>query len=376
MPAVLNRTITIGPFSLPFTPLELLIRLLIPLLICTLGALTVNILTRRITARFLEDQSKRIRIRRRVRRITRILVLLIIAGALASLLGIQVYSALARLLTILAAPFYSSGSTKISVITLILILPVVLLASWAGRLVRRGVETGTLTRFGLDAEQSFSIGRLIRYSAMSLVFLIGLSIIGIDLSAIGVLFGVLGIGIGFGLQFLVADFFAGISLIGMGHIKEGDRISIDGRDGIIRHIRLMNTELSTFENETVIIPNSRLTGGVIHNYSYKDRRVIIVNRVDVSYDSNLEQVIAVLEELAAANPWLQSGSEIIVRVIAFADSGITMELRTWIRDVSHRADAAGWTNLEIWRAFKSAGIEIPFPQRVIHSAPPPFSGDL
>ena len=132
----------------------------------------------------------------------------------------------------------------------------------------------------------------------------------------------------------------------------------------------------------MIVPNSHLTGGVIHNYSYKDRRVVIVNSVDVAYDSDLERVMGILNDLARNNPWLQPASEAIVRVTAFGESGITMELRTWIRDVGHRADARAWTNLEIWRAFKSAGIEIPFPQRVVHGSkslpvdpPDPQSGD-
>ena len=201
---------------------------------------------------------------------------------------------------------------------------------------------------------------------MVLVFIFGMSIIGIDLSAIGVLFGVMGIGIGFGLQSVIADFFAGITLISMGLVKEGDRISIGEYEGIIRHIRLMNTELLTFENETLIIPNSHLTGGTIHNYSYKDRRVVIVNEVDVAYESNLDDVIVLLQDIGNRNPWLQADSEILVRVKTFASSGITVQLRTWIHDVQNRAESFSWTNLEIWRTFALHGVEIPFPQRVVH----------
>ena len=72
------------------------------------------------------------------------------------------------------------------------------------------------------------------------------------------------------------------------------------------------------------------------------------------------------QKVAEANPWKQEGSEVLVRVRSFADSGITMQLRTWIRDVLHRADARSWTNLEIWRSFRDQGVEIPFPQRVVH----------
>jgi small-conductance mechanosensitive channel len=235
-----------------------------------------------------------------------------------------------------------------------------------GKLVSASLSARTLKPFGLDAEKSFTIGRLLRYSAMALAFIFGLSIIGIDLSAIGVLFGVMGIGIGFGLQSIIADFFAGITLISMALIKEGDRIDVGEFQGTIIHIRLMNTELNTFENETLIIPNSYLTGGVIHNNSYKDRRVVLLNEVGVSYNSDLDEVITVLKEVANRNPWRQKNSEILVRVKEFGDSGIQIQLRTWLGDVEHRADAKSWTNLEIWRTFVRNNIEIPFPQRVIH----------
>jgi small-conductance mechanosensitive channel len=287
-------------------------------------------------------------------------------------MGARAYGALGSFFQILNKPFFTSGKTRISVITLLLFIPVFAVASWTGKLVSASLESRSFKRFGLDAEQSFTISRLLRYSSMVLVFIFGMSIIGIDLSAIGVLFGVLGLGIGFGLQSIIADFFAGITLISMGLIKEGDRISIAGYEGNIRHIRLMNTELITFENETLIIPNRQLTGGTIHNYSYKDRRVVIVNEVDVSYDSDLDEVIKLLESVAAGNPWLQKDSEILVRVKTFASSGITMQLRTWIQDVAFRAESLSWTNLEIWRTFASHDIEIPFSQLVVHQK----SGDV
>ena len=248
MRAWMDGPITIAGIDLPFTPLEFLIRFLIPVLSFSIAALMLTLIVRRISRTYVHDEEKRNRIRKWSGKILRILLMVGAALAVSSLLGLEAYDAFGQFFRVLNTPFFSSGNTRISVVTLLLIVPVVVLASWTGRLVRRGVETGALKRFGLDAEQSFTVGRLIRYSVIALVFLFGLSVIGVDLSAVGVLFGVLGIGIGFGLQSLIADFFAGISLIGMGHIKEGDRIRVGEHDGIIRHIRLMNTELNTFEN--------------------------------------------------------------------------------------------------------------------------------
>jgi small-conductance mechanosensitive channel len=94
--------------------------------------------------------------------------------------------------------------------------------------------------------------------------------------------------------------------------------------------------------------------------------VVIVNEVDVSYGSDLDQVITILKDLAAANPWALKDPEPLVRVLRFAESGITMQLRTWVGNVQDRGPASSWTNLEIWRSFTANGVEIPFPQRVIH----------
>ncbi len=372
----LNKTVVIGSHSLPFSMKDLLLRFAVPVVGMFLAVLIISIVIRRISTRYVKEERRHV-VLLWSRRLVRLMLVLGIILAATSLMGAQAWKAFGNFFRILNTPFFSSGNTAISVVTLILIIPVVAVASWTGRLVDRGLQARPLKRFGLDAEQSFTIGRLLRYVVMVLVFLFGFSIIGIDLSVIGVLFGVLGIGIGFGLQSVVADFFAGITLISMGLLKEGDRIRVDDFDGIIKRIRLMNTELLTFENETLIIPNSHLTGGTIHNFSYKDRSVVIVNEVDVSYNSNLDEVSSVLRTVAEKNPWLQPSSNIFVRVMNFADSGITMQLRTWIRDVADRADAMSWTNMEIWRSFKNSGIEIPFPQRVVHMAEPsPMKDDF
>lgn len=358
----LNKPLAFWDISFPFTPLEFVLHFLIPFLLFSAGGLLLSLITRLIANKLRPDGQ------RKIRKITRsIFFLFIFTGILIPILYLfkfDPYKAIGRLIRLTNKPFYSSGNTSISLVTLLLIIPVFFCASRASQWIRRVLNPNRLNRFGLNAIQSFSLVQLIRYAAMAIVLLFGLSIIGIDLSAIGVLFGVLGIGIGFGMQSFIADFFAGMSIITIGLLKEGDLIRVDGNDGFVKIIRLMHTELTTFENETLIIPNSRLTHTVIHSYTYKDPRVIIVNTVSVSYDSDLDMVIAILQDVAKRNPWRHS--DILVRVVEFADSGINLELRTCINDILDKWEAKSWTNLEIWRTFKKAGVEIPFPQRDLH----------
>lgn len=365
-----------GGFGLPFTLKQLTFRFIVPVLALLIGILVLRFILKRILKWAIKDEGRLRTIWRWIRRLLWVILIVALLLLASSLLGVKAWAAFKHFFHILNRPFFSSGKTRISFLSLLLVIPVVILANWLGRLVSGRVGAGALKKFGLNAERAFSIGRLIHYAVISLVMIIGLSVVGIDLSVIGVIFGVLGIGIGFGIQFLVADFFAGITLISMGLIKEGDRIRVANTyDGIIRHIRLINTELVTFENETLIIPNSQLTGGAIHNFSYKDPRVVIINEVDVSYESDLDEVIEVMKSVAERNPWLDHSQEIDVRVRAFADSGITMQLRTMIRNAANGSRAFSWTNLEIWRAFRDSGVEIPFPQRVLHLAPPAAEED-
>jgi len=153
-------------------------------------------------------------------------------------------------------------------------------------------------------------------------------------------------------------------------IKEGDRILVNELEGDVIQIKLRSTVINTLTNETIIVPNSQLVGNSIHNYSYHDRRIVIVNNVQVSYSTNLDRAMDVLAEVAVRNPSSLKVPKPIVRIVAFRDSGIEIALWTWIDEATYKLAALSWTNLEIWRAFKSAGIVIPFPQVDLHVKEP------
>ena len=298
--------------------------------------------------------------------------LLVIAGLVLSvgnLLGSQVSVWVSGFLNFLNKPFFISGNTRISIVTLLMLIPVFYMSSWSGKYVRKLLESSLFAQFGMDEARRFSIGNLTRYFVMILVFLFGMSMVGIDFSALGVLLGVLGIGLGFGLQGIVGNFFAGIIIITSRPIKEGDRVRVNGYDGIVQNIRFINTEIKTFENENIILPNSHFTDNAVHNYSYNDRKIVIVNEIGVSYDSDLDEVVKILEDVNARNPFRAEGSDNVVRVLSFGDNSINLVLRSLINELSHKAEAFSWTNMEIWRSFKENGIEIPFPQRVVYIKP-------
>ncbi len=219
---------------------------------------------------------------------------------------------------------------------------------------------------GLDEARQFSFMSLLRYGVMTIVFLIGLSVIGVNLSSITLIFGVLGIGIGFGLQNVVSNLFAGIIIILSRPIKEGDRIFVYNYEGTVVQVRVLSTVINTLTNETIIVPNALLVAEPVHNYSYSDRSIVIRNNIGVSYNTDLDAALKVLEEITSKNPYRDPDRKNNVRVKEFGASSIDIAVFTWIKEVSDKYDAHHWMNMETWRTFKEKGIEIPYSQIDLH----------
>ncbi len=351
---------------LPFTLLEAFLTLVLPVVVLLLLKPLLGLLIRRALKGAKMKEETRERLRLWGRRIWQVFFWGAVLVLVLRLFGAESMAYLGTFLGVLNQPFYSSGGTEISVVTLLLLIPIFYLASWASRAIRRAVDRSVLDRLALDPAHRFSVSSLLRYAVMVIVLLVGLSVIGINLSSLAVLFGVLGIGVGFGLQSTVANFFAGLVIILSRPIKEGDRILVDGYEGTVKHIRIINSVINTVTNETLIIPNSQIVDNYVHNYSFDDPSIWICNPVQVAYSSDLDQVLQVLERIAPENPYAIPGREGKVFVRSFDDSGITVALCTEIRQAHEKNYAISWSNYMIWRRFKDEGIEIPFPQRDVY----------
>lgn len=366
---IFTVNLVLGVIEFPFSLLGLILQGVLPLVLIFFVFKLIRLGVKKILFKSKLKEEASHKILRWVKIIFRIVYLLLFIILIGRLFGAELARYFRIFFSALNEPLIESGNTKITFITIILLIPVFMLASWTGKLTRNLVNQSFINRLGLDESKKFTLSTLLRYAAMVLVIIIGLSIIGINLSSLTVLFGVLGIGVGFGLQSLVANFFAGVIIMMTRPIKEGDRILVNDYEGTVIHVRLLSTVVNTLMEETIIVPNSKLVDNTIHNNSYDDRRIIIMNTVQVSYASDLDQVIRVLMEVALANPFGLAEPSPAVRVKSFDDSGITMNLWLWIRDVRDKYPAISWNNLEIWRAFKKYGIEIPFPQVDLHIKP-------
>ncbi len=374
LPQFIVSPLSVGPLVFPFSIVEVITDLVIPAAIAAVVLFVLfRVINRRISRVTIEDFNAP-RVTRWTRRVFRLVYLFFLVILVGRILETELVRWIDKAIQILNQPFFTSGNTAISAVTLILVMPVFYLAGWLSRMSRHVVEHKVLTRFQLDRARQFSILNVVRFLVLGLTIIVGLSVIGINLSSLAVLFGVLGIGVGFGLQDTVGNVFAGIIIIFARPVKEGDRILVDDIEGTVQHIKLIHTVVETITHETIIIPNSRITGSTMHNYSYDDVRIVICNPVQVSYSSDLDRVGEVLLEVARKNPYAARGEEPHYRVWSFDDSGITVRICTWITDAVDRIPAFSWMNLEIWRAFREHGIEIPFPQMDLHVKDTPENG--
>ncbi len=361
----------IGGISFSFSPLQALLRFFLPLIILFAFYKLLLFLVKRLILKPLKIKEElKKRVFKRIRLLFRIAVFAVLLFLILSFFEAEIQSYVAIVWDMLNKPFFTAGSSRISIITIILTIPIFYLASWLAKISRKFMDTAILSKLSVGSEIHFTISTLIRYGIMVLTILVGLSIIGINLSSLAVIFGVLGIGLGFGLQNSVANFMAGLIIIFERPIKEGDRILVNNMEGDVVHIRLRSTIINTLTNETIIVPNNQLVGNSIHNYSYQDRRIIVINSVQVAYESDLDLVTKILLEIAEKSPYALKDPRAQVKIMAFEDSGILVELWSWIGEATRKMAAKVWNNLEIWRSFKEAGIIIPFPQVDLHVKEP------
>jgi small-conductance mechanosensitive channel len=182
-----------------------------------------------------------------------------------------------------------------------------------------------------------------------------------------VLFGALGIGVGFGLQGVTNNFVSGIILLLERPIKVGDRIEVGNVNGDVINISPRATTIVTNDNIAIIVPNADFISSKVVNWSYTNRNVRFNFPVGVSYGSDPEQIRRVLLEVALAHQGVLKDPKPSVLFDGFGDSSLNFLLRVWTREF---ATVPGVLRSDLYfaisRAFKEHGIEIPFPQRDLH----------
>ncbi|MBI4042539.1 MAG: mechanosensitive ion channel [Deltaproteobacteria bacterium] len=247
-----------------------------------------------------------------------------------------------------------------------ILLAIILLfgSYWLSRLIQYVLRERVL--FRLDKGAVFAIIKIVHYTFMVLIFFLVLGFVGINLSSVAVLLGFLGIGIGFGLQNIVANFIAGLVLLIERPVKIGDRVTVGAHNGDVTNISLRATTIRTRDNIAIIVPNSSLLSNDVINWSHGDPRVRVHVRVPVSYHADVKKVTELLLQIAKESETILEVPSAKVWFVEFGESALIFELLVWIRSAGERRQLISDLNYRIREAFITHQIEIPFPQRVIH----------
>jgi small-conductance mechanosensitive channel len=224
-----------------------------------------------------------------------------------------------------------------------------------------------LSKPGIEFGAGHAIAVIARYIVVAIGFVVILQSAGIDLSAITVLAGALGLGLSFGLQNITQNLVSGLIVLIESPIKVGDRIEVAGITGNVTKIALRATTICTNDNIEIIVPNSQFISGNVINWSHSSRDVRVSVPVGVGYNSDPEVVKSILLKVAEQNEGVLNEPSPSVIFQDFGDSSLNFVLRVFTRKfISAPAVLQSDLNFAIFKEFKAHGIEIPFPQRDLH----------
>jgi potassium efflux system protein len=280
---------------------------------------------------------------------------------LESVLGIQVSTEFSWL-----NKGISMGKTKITILSVCYVVIFLFLISYISRVIRRTLRERVLPRTELDIGARASLVNIVIYSLWVLAIYTGLNILGIDLSSLAFMAGALGIGIGFGLQNIVNNFVSGIILLFDPSIQVGDMVQVGDDWGTISRITIRTTVVQTFDNASLIIPNSHMLSDRVTNWSYKDPKVRRQVDVGVAYGSDVQLVRTVLLRIVNDMPEILDDPAPRVDFMDFGDSALIFRVRFWIASPDFWLTAPTELRFRIDEEFKKNGIEIAFPQQDIH----------
>ena len=234
---------------------------------------------------------------------------------------------------------------------------------WVARVIRRATEK-LMTRSNVDATLVTFVGNMIYIALLTFIILAALAQLGIQTTSFIAVIGAAGLAVGLALQGSLANFASGVLMLIFRPFKAGDFIEAAGVSGIVEEIHIFTTQLCTLDNKTIIIPNAKITGDNITNYTKKEkRRVDLV--IGVSYRENIEKVKNVIADVLNGDERILKDPAPTVAVLELGDSSVDFAVRPWVKTADY------WnvyfdTTENIKKRFDAEGISIPFPQRDVH----------
>ena len=223
-----------------------------------------------------------------------------------------------------------------------------------------------LRRLRFDAGGNYAIVTLCQYLIVAIGIVAAFSTIGLQWSKLQWLIAALGVGLGFGLQEIVANFVSGIILLLERPVRIGDIVTVGGADGYVSRIRIRATTILTWEKKELIIPNKEFITGQVVNWTLSDSVNRILVSVGIAYGSDVRKALELLGDVARENEFVLDDPAPVITFEAFGDNALMLYARCYVSSLDHRLETITALHQAIYDKFEDGGIVIAFPQRDVH----------
>ena len=257
------------------------------------------------------------------------------------------------------------GSYRVTVYNTLEFIFVAVLLFWSVGKITGFLEQHLKSRRALSVSNRTLVIKLLQIFLYIVAFLLTLDILGIDLTALAVFSGALGVGLGFGLQKITSNFISGLILLFEKSVKSTDMVEMaDGTYGIIKQISARYTLIQTYDGKEIMVPNEDFITQQVINWTHSDSRGRLEKTIGVAYGTDLKKARELIFEAINEHPDTLSDAENQCNLVEFGDSSINFLMRLWLNDFSKgRRRVMGEVLMAVWEKFEANNIEIPFPQR-------------
>ncbi len=293
------------------------------------------------------------------------------------LVSLHLLGLLTPITTVLESMAVEIGNLRITVNGVLRVLVFGSLLFWIGLSVNRTGLNAIRRQERLDVRTREVVAKLFQIGLALLMGLLFLQVMGINLTALAVFGGALGVGLGFGLQSIASNFISGIIILFDRSLSVGDYVEIEGgQRGYVRELTLRYTTLEGFDGKAVLVPNETFITKAFTNWTHKDHRQRYRVDFSVAYATDIRALCDLIRKTVAKHPQVISGDHIPYEerpdceIDSFGDSGVNMFVEFWMEGIDDgRNRVGGDLLLLIFEALREHGIEIPFPQREVRMLP-------
>ncbi|MEX1367156.1 MAG: mechanosensitive ion channel domain-containing protein [Nannocystaceae bacterium] len=273
---------------------------------------------------------------------------------------------------ILSIELFELSGTRVTIVTAITVLLILVATVWGSRLVRRGLELWFQRRGVQSGGSVHAISRLVHYLVVFIGFGIALQTLGISMGGLFAAGAVFAVGVGFAMQNIAQNFVSGIILLVERSIKKNDIVLIEGQLVRVEQLGIRSTIVQNRDGLDLIVPNSTIVQSTVTNYTLVSSKYRIRITVGVTYGSDMDLVRSTLEEVASelASKWGQTDRQYQVVMDGFGSSSVDFQIAVWIDDPWQERVALSNLCFAVWHALKRNDIVIAFPQVDVHFDPP------